>query len=113
MTARDTLAARLRRALAAQQAALRRGDLDQLDRALSEADEIRSRLTEGAGAPPDPVEMQELLKLSRELETQLESQLSALHAQMKDLGAARQGLQRLRSSLRTPCPEPRFLDHQA
>jgi len=113
MKAPDNLLARLKSSLAAQQDAVRRGDLDQLGRALSEADGIRTRIMDVRDATMDQAELQELLNLSRRLEEELETQLATLQAEMKDLGAARQGLQRLRSSLRTPRPESRFLDQQA
>lgn len=113
MTATEDLLTGLRGALAAQQDAVRRGDLDQLSRALADADGIRARIRDLRGVSVDQAALRELLDLSRGMEKELEDQLDTLQAEMKDLGAARQGLQRLRSSLRTPRPEARFLDHQA
>ena len=112
MTAPEDLLAGLRRALAAQQDAVRSGNLDQLSRVLAEADGIRARLADLRGVTVDQAALQELLDLSRGMEKELEDQLGTVKVEMKDLGLARQGLQRLRSSLRTPQPEARFLDHQ-
>ena len=113
MKAPENLLTQLRTTLAEQQEALRRGDLDRLSRALSEAVRLRGRITDLRGAGVDRAELQELLNLSRAMEQELAMHLDMLQAQIKDLGAARHGLKRLRSSLRTPRPEPRFLDHQA
>lgn len=113
MTAPEDLLAGLRRTLAAQQDAVRSGNLDQLSRVLAEADGIRASLADLRGVTVDQAALQELLDLSRGVEKELEDQMGTLKVEMKDLGLARQGLQRLRSSLRTPRPEARFLDHQA